>query len=252
MWESSRAVGEWLVEALDPQPGETILELAAGTGETGFAAAAALGDDGRLISTDFAPNMVEAARAESQRLGLRNVEHRQLDAENMELEDDSVDGVLCRWGYMLMADPEGALNETRRVLRDGGRLALSVWGGAEENPWADIPRRAIDEHIGAAPPDPTAPGIFALADPQRTRALLEAAGFEVRRMEDVQLRWRFEDFDAYWRYLNEVAGRIAVALEAMSDEDRHAVRGRLEQAAEPYRVNGGYEFPGVAQNTLAR
>ena len=106
MWEGSRGVGEWMVEALDPQPGQTILELAAGTGETGFLAAARVGDDGKLISTDFAPKMVDAARAETERLGLTNVELRQLDAEDMDLPDDSVDGVLCRWGYMLMADPE--------------------------------------------------------------------------------------------------------------------------------------------------
>jgi ubiquinone/menaquinone biosynthesis C-methylase UbiE len=69
-----------MVEPLAPEPGETILELASGTGEIGFVAAAMLGDEGKLISTDFAPNMVKVAREESQRLGLRNVEHRELDA----------------------------------------------------------------------------------------------------------------------------------------------------------------------------
>ena len=139
LWDASHAVGEWMVEALAPRPGQTVLELACGTGETGFAAAAALGDEGVLISTDFAPNMVEAARAESQRLGLRNVVHRELDAERMDLEDDSVDGVLCRWGYMLMADPAAALRETRRVLREGGALALSVWGPPSATPGQDSP-----------------------------------------------------------------------------------------------------------------
>ena len=89
MWEGSRVVGEWMLNALDPQPGQIILELAAGIGETGFLAAARVCKDGRLISTDFAPKMVEAARAESMRLGLTNVEHRQLDAEEMDLPDQS-------------------------------------------------------------------------------------------------------------------------------------------------------------------
>lgn len=250
MWDVSRAVGEWMVEALDPQPGQTILELAAGAGQTGFAAAAALGDDGRLISTDFAPNMVEAARAESERLGLRNVEHRVLDAERMDLEDDSVDGVLCRWGYMLMADPETALRETRRVLRDGGRLAISVWGAAQDNPWAAVPGAALREQTGASPPAPTDPGIFAMADPERTRSLLAAAGFEVRRMEDIPVSWRFEDFDAYWSFLLNLAGAIAVAIATLPAEEQHALRARLEEAVEPYHADGGYDFPAVAQNTL--
>jgi ubiquinone/menaquinone biosynthesis C-methylase UbiE len=128
MWQASHAVSEKMLEALAPQPGQTILELAAGTGETGFAAARAIAPAGRLISTDFAPEMVAAARRESDRLGLANVEHREMDAERMDLEDDSVDGVLCRWGYMLMADSARALAHTRRVLRAGGRLSLSCGG----------------------------------------------------------------------------------------------------------------------------
>jgi ubiquinone/menaquinone biosynthesis C-methylase UbiE len=251
VWDVTHAVGEWMVEALGPQPGETILELAAGAGDTGFAAAAIVGNEGRLISTDFAPNMVAAARAESQRLGLSNVEPRVLDAERMELEDDSVDGVLCRWGYMLMAEPQTALRETRRVLREGGRLALSVWASPESNPWASVPGRLLREQTGAPPPDPTAPGVFAMADPERTRSLLTNAGFEVRRIEDMGVSWRFEDFEAYWRFLNEHAGAIAVAIAVLPAEDQRALRGRIEEAVEPYRTNGEYELPGLAQNSLA-
>jgi ubiquinone/menaquinone biosynthesis C-methylase UbiE len=251
MWRTSRAVSEWMIEALAPRPGEMILELASGTGETGFAAAAALGDTGRLLSTDFAPNMVAAARAESRRLGVRNVEHRELDAEHMDLETGSVDGVLCRWGYMLMADPGQALAETRRVLRDGGRLVLSVFAAAERNPWANVPARALLQQTGAPPPDPTAPGILAMADPERTRALLAGAGFDVRRMEDVELTWRFDDMDAYWRFLTQVAGAVAVAIARLGDEEQQTLRRRIEAAIEPYRSNGGYAIPGVTQNTLA-
>jgi ubiquinone/menaquinone biosynthesis C-methylase UbiE len=251
MWEGSRAVGEWMVNALDPQPGENILELAAGIGETGFLAAARVGQDGKLISTDFAPKMVEAAQAESERLGLTNVEHRPLDAEDMDLPDDSVDGVLCRWGYMLMSDPERAFRETRRVLREGGGLAFSVFGSPQENPWASVPGRTLVEVTGDLPPDPTAPGIFAMADSNRTRSLLDATGFEVRRMEEVPLSWRFEDFDRCWTFLTELAGALASRIAALADEERKAFRERLREAVEPYRSERGYEIPGLTHNTLA-
>jgi ubiquinone/menaquinone biosynthesis C-methylase UbiE len=179
------------------------------------------------------------------------VEPRVLDAERMDLEDDSVDGVLCRWGYMLMAEPETALRETRRVLCDGGRLALSVWAAPESNPWASVPGRLLREQTGAPPQDPTAPGVFAMADPERTRSLLTNTGFEVRRLEDVGVNWLFEDFDAYWTFLNEHAGAIAVGIAVLSEEDKRALRGRIEEAVEPYRANSKYELPGLAQNTLA-
>jgi ubiquinone/menaquinone biosynthesis C-methylase UbiE len=251
MWGTTRAVGEWLVDSLDPQPGQTILELAAGIGDTGFLAAARVGEDGKVISTDFSPRMVEASRAESSRLRLTNVEHRTLDAEDIDLPDDSVDGVLCRWGYMLMPDPETALRETQRVLRDGGRLAFSVFGAPQENPWAGVPARTLVEVTGGPLPDPTAPGILAMADPDRTRSLVTAAAFEVQRMEDVPLTWRFEDFEGYWTFLIELAGGLAPRIAALTDEDRGIFRSRLREAMEPYRSGGGYAVPGLTQNTLA-
>jgi ubiquinone/menaquinone biosynthesis C-methylase UbiE len=251
MWEASRAVSENLLEALRPGPGQTILELAAGTGETGFAAARAMGPTGRVISTDFAPEMVAAARRESKRLGLRNVEHREMDAEHMDLPDNSVDGVLCRWGYMLMADPAKALAETRRVLRPGGRLSLSVWGAGERNPWASVPARALIKHTGAPPPRPEQPGIFAMADPERVRLLLGDAGFAEPRLEEVEVWWRFERFADYWRYVTDLAGGIAVMLQAMPEADREAVRMLVEQDARAFRIDGGLALPGVALNASA-
>ncbi len=250
-WEASRPVAENMLDALAPRPGQTILELAAGTGETGFAAARAVGPQGRVISTDFAPEMVAAARRESERLGLANVEHREMDAERMDLEGDRVDGVLCRWGFMLMADPAAALAETRRVLRRGGRLSLSVWGAAERNPWASIPGRALMEHTGAPAPDPQDPGIFALADPERVRSLLRDAGFGEPRLDEVEVNWRFERFDDYWLYVTELAGGIAMTLQAMPEADREAVRSLVERAAGDFRVNGSLELPGVALNASA-
>jgi SAM-dependent methyltransferase len=251
MWEGSRVVGEWMVNALDPRPGQTILELAAGIGETGFLAAARVGNDGKLISTDFAPKMVEAAQAESTRLGLTNVEHRQLDAEEMNLPDESVDGVLCRWGYMLMSDPETAFRETRRVLRKGGGLAFSVFGSPEENPWASVPGRTLVEVTGEPPPDPSAPGILAMAAPSRASSLLGATGFDERQTEDVPFTWRFEDFDGYWTFLTELAGALAARIAALSSEERDVFQDRLREAVEPYRNENGYEIPALARNTLA-
>jgi ubiquinone/menaquinone biosynthesis C-methylase UbiE len=251
MWETTRAVGEWLVEALDPKPGQTVLELAAGIGETGFLAAARVGNEGKLISTDFAPNMVEAARAESERLELTNVEHRVLDAENMDLPDSCVDGVLCRWGYMLMEDPVAAFSETRRVLRGGGAVAFSVLAGPEDNPFASIPAQLLVEVSGGPAPDPTAPGILAMADPVRTRSLLAAAGLGAKRMEDVPITWRFDDFDGYWDFLVDMAGAISMRIAALPEDRIQIFRARLEESVEPYLSARGIELPGLTRNVLA-
>jgi ubiquinone/menaquinone biosynthesis C-methylase UbiE len=251
VWESSRVVGEWLVDALDPQPGETVLELAGGVGDTGLAAAARLGASGRLISTDFSAQMVAAARRRADELGVSNVEFRTMDAERMDLDDDSVDGVLCRWGYMLMADPAAALTETRRVLRPGGRLAFSVWGDPAANPWASVPAQAIFQHTGQTPPDPLAPGIFAMASEERTRELLAEAGLTPRRVELVEMEWAFDSPDGHWHYVLDLAGALAMVVRSLPEPEQAEVRRVSEERLRPVARSPGYGLPGVCLSVLA-
>jgi SAM-dependent methyltransferase len=251
IWDASRTVGEQMVEALDPQQGDTVLELAAGTGETGFAAAARVGPEGKLISTDFSPGMVEAARRRGEALGLRNAEFKVMDAEKMDLDDDSVDGVLCRWGYMLMADPATALSETRRVLRDGGRVSFAVVGGPERNPWATIPGRVLVERGHMPPPEEGAPGIFAMADENRIRALVTGAGFGEPKVEPVEMRWQFEDAEDYWGFTTEIAGGLAMVIAELPEDEQRSVREEVEGRIEPLRSNGDYDMEGLTLNVLA-
>src|ERR671932_1127070 len=197
IWKASRPVSEWMVRKLDPQPGDTLLELAAGLGDTGLMAARLVGETGRVIITDFAPEMVAAARRRAEEVGVKNAEFRVLDAERMDLETDSVDGVLCRWAYMLMIDPAAAFAETRRVLRPGGRLAFSVWAARERNPALSLVGTVLVE-LGHVPlPDPDAPSAFAMADPGRIRELVVGAGFAEPEIEEGSFRLPFADRDAY-------------------------------------------------------
>jgi ubiquinone/menaquinone biosynthesis C-methylase UbiE len=251
IWDTSRAVGEWMVSALDPKPGQTLLELAAGVGDTGFAAAGMLGDKGGLISTDFSPEMVDAARKRGAELVLENVEYRVLDAERMDLADDSVDGVLCRWGYMLMADPAAALAETRRVLRPGGRVAFAVWSTADRNPFAALPAMVMVERGDLPPPEPGAPGIFALADHERIRELVTNAGFGEPRIEEIPLTFRYQDADEYWSFINQISGPVAMAIERLDEAGRRAVRKSIDGRIQTYSENGGYALPGVSIGVVA-
>jgi SAM-dependent methyltransferase len=244
-------VQEWLVRELDPRPGQTILELAAGPGETGFAAAALLGDEGRLISTDFSPEMVEVARRRAAELGLRNVEHRVLDAEQLDLEDDSVDGVICRWGFMLMADAAAALAETRRALRPGGRLVLAVWRPPEQNPWVAVGGRVFVGHGLVPPPDPDAPSMFAMGTDERVQSLLASAGFESVRIDDVPLLFVYDSVADYLTTATDTAGSVSRAWGEASAEQREAITQALEEAFAPFAVDGRYELPGLSLVAVA-
>jgi SAM-dependent methyltransferase len=246
-------VNDWLVDKVDAKPGQTVLEIAAGTGDLGFRVAERVGDEGRVISTDFAPEMVDVARTNSQAPGLTNVEHRVMDAENMDLDDDSVDGVVCRWGYMLMADPAAALNETRRVLRDGGPLAFAVWSSADRNPWAAVPAMTLVQLGHVPPPEPGMPGIFAMGDPVRIRELVRGAGFGEPDLEEITVDWRYADSDDLWDTLTRITGMLALTINALSDDEREATRAAIMENVAPFRDSAGsYTIPGSTWGVLVR
>jgi SAM-dependent methyltransferase len=259
-WEARRAdveevstpVREWMLRELRPGSGDTVLELAAGVGETGFEAAAKLGERGRLISTDLSPSMLDAARRRGAELGVRNVEYRIVDAEQIELDTDSVDGVLCRFGYMLMADPAAALSETRRVLHQGGRITLAVWGAPVRNPFWGIIGISLGQR-GLIPPlePPPAPGIFSMASAARTTALLNGAGFGDVRTEEVPVHFGLPDVDEYLSLIADTAGPVALTLRRLSDTERAAVKADVEDSLAGFATASGYELPGVTLCAVA-
>ena len=211
-----------------------------------------LGERGRLITSDFSPAMLAAARRRGAERGVANAEYRIVDAERIELDEDSVDGVLCRFGYMLM-DSRAALAGTRRVLRPGGRVALAVWGALERNPWMAILGFPLTErgHI-PAPEPPPAPGPFSMASAERTTALLRDAGFTEVRTEELPVRWRYRT----WTSTSPWSGtRPARSRSRCAGSPRPTARtcGRTSRISlGRFTAANGYELPGVALCAVAR
>jgi SAM-dependent methyltransferase len=248
----TQPVYDALLERLDPQPGETILELAGGTGELTLAIAERVGDDGRVIYSDFAPGMVDAARRRGEELGAANIEFRVLDAERMDLDAGSVDGVACRFGYMLMADPAAALAETRRVLRDDGRLAFAVWASPDSNKWAFIPGLVMVELGHLDPPQPDAPGIFAMADQDRIRSLVTGAGFGEPEIEQVRVHWGYVDTDEHWEKTLKLAAPIAQAFDSAPPEEQERIVSTVGERVGALLDDDAAGLDGIAHVVLAR
>ena len=260
-----------------------MLELAAGLGETGLLAAELVAPTGGVILSDHAEAMLEGARARAAKLDLTNVEFQVWNAEWIDLPVASVDAVLCRWGYMLMADPLAALVETRRVLRPGGRVALAVWDALAANPWALAPRMELLS-AGWQPPDGASrrnhggrglagrdlggrglagrtsadgprrmgvamaytPGPFALGDPERLRELLGEAGFtEVAdRRRSTSCR-ATPSFEAFWETMLDLSRELHDLVLARPEEEIEAIRAALAERLGPHTAaDGALAIPG--------
>jgi ubiquinone/menaquinone biosynthesis C-methylase UbiE len=227
-------VSSWMIEHAGLQPGQRVLELAAGPGDTGFLAAELISPGGTLISSDAAETMLEVARARARELGISNVEFKRLELEWIDLETAGVDVVLCRWGLMLTVDPETALRETRRVLVPGGRIVLAVWDQPELNPWATIPDRALVELGHAERPAPGGPGMFALAAPGRLHEMLEAAGFVEVLVESLELPRPAVTVQEEILEKLDLSRPFADVYERLSDEQRGEVERKIAELSAPY------------------
>lgn len=249
-WEQHRArifdgfrhVSDWLLAQADPQPGDTIVDLAAGPGETGFLAAERVGERGRVLSTDLAPGMVEAARRGATDRQLDNVECRVMDAQAMDLSDSSVDAVICRLGFMLMPDPGRAMHEVRRVLKPSGRLAYAVIGAPDRNAWMSLMVMSFlaRGHMPGGG-DPFGPGgPFSLADPTRNAELLRTAGFVNVDVHELSGALEFADVDDHWNFQLAVAGPVADMAAAVDDDELAEIKTALGTAMEPHKDGDSY------------
>lgn len=235
---------EALVAALAPHPTDVVLELAAGTGDVTQAVA---GHVARVVSTDFSAAMVAAAR----RLGIANAEHRVLDMQSLDLPDASVDGVVCRFGYMLVSERDLAFRETRRVLRPGGRLAFATWAPAKRNPWATAYGPVLIERGLQEPPKPGEPGQFALSEPAEIETTVREAGFDDVSVEGVTIEYRFASWEDYRGVVTSLAASLRELLETLDEGTRAEIDAAARARLERFRGGDGYVLPGVALVTRA-
>ena len=132
-----------MLAAARVQPGQRILDVAAGAGEPAVSAAERVGPSGYVLATDISEGIVELALQVARERGLKQIETRAMDGEKLDLPEASFDAVLCRLGLMYMPHPVTALREWRRALRPGGRVAVVVFSTPDRNIWGAIPASII-------------------------------------------------------------------------------------------------------------
>ncbi len=239
-------VTEALLRVATPQPGERVLELACGPGGPGFAAAPLVDPDGDVVVSDVVAEMTTIASVRARILGLDRVRTRDLDLEQIDEPDSSFDVVLCREGLMLVADPARATAEIHRVLRPGGRVALTVWGPRDRNPWLGVVFDVVGAQLGLTLPPPATPHPFSLSDAGRLAALLAEGGLDDVTVDELATPYRAASIDEWWERTAALAGPLSMMLASLPDDDARELRDRAAEAISAYRTPTGLDIPGMS------
>lgn len=229
-------LGREAMRVLAPAPGERILDIGCGCGQTTLELAARVGSSGAVVGADISRPMLEVARQRPLPAGTTRPQFRQIDAQSGDLGQAEFDAVFSRFGVMFFSDPAGAFGNIRAAMKPGGRLAFVCWRPFQDNLWMREPMDAARPFLPPQPPmDPTAPGPFAFADADRVRSILKAAGFGSIAIEPFDARVGGADVEQTLQLTFNV-GPLGAALREqpdLADKVGDAIRDVL----------AGYETP---------
>lgn len=249
----AQCVSERMIELAEVESGQRVLDIATGIGEPALLAARRVGPAGRVVATDFSPQMLDIARERAATLGLTNVEFMEADAGRLDFPDGSFDAVLCRWGVTSLPNPPDALVAIRRMLIPGGSFATSVWeSGSRGRPLASLAAAVAREMSDAPPPPPDAPSLPGSARDALEQAMINA-GFTDVRAEEMALTLEFRSAEACTRYLMDVSPELAALSAGESSAQRSGYRQRLAENLGQYvMVDGSVRIPNITICAVGR
>ena len=223
--------------------GSRVLDVAAGAGDQTMLIAEAVGPKGHVLATDISSNILEFARENAQRAGLKNVETRVLDGENLKLPDDSFDAVVSRLGVMLFPHQDKAVAGFHRVLSKDGRLGLIVFSVPENNLFLSGPLSIVRRRAGLPAPLPGHPGILSLGNPGVIENLLTRSGFR-----DVQVRrqlapLRMSSADECVRFMKESFGNLHQMMSRLSEKEKSEAWEEIRNEMGQFETGGRFTGP---------
>jgi SAM-dependent methyltransferase len=236
---------DWFVRTTRAAPGQTILDVACGSGLPALALAERVGPTGNVVAIDISQKMLTATRRKAEALGLRNVETREANAAAVDAADAVFDSVTCKDGLMFCPDIALAVREMRRVLKPGGRYAFSVWAEPEANPCFTTLFGTLGEVLKMPPPPPDAPGPFRLAGPGDLERVVRAGGFTDVTVERVPVTFVFASIAQHWEIFSETAGPLERAVATLPAPELARLKDKIAEAIASFVTNDGVRMPGL-------
>lgn len=239
LWETQLKCAQTeLIRLASLRPGESVLDVACGTGLISMSAAQAILPDGKLTGVDISGNMIDISTRYAVSQHLKNTNFIRMDAENLDFKDATFDVVLCALGLMYFPDPERAVREICRVLRPGGRMVVAVWGERSSCGWASI-FPIVDAEVSSE----VCPLFFRLGQKGALQRACEEAGLSNVQQHRISTKLHYETADEACNAAF-VGGPVALAWSRFDAVVRQRVRLQYLESIERWRDGPRYAVPG--------
>src|SRR2546428_1753596 len=243
-------LGEQAMDRAGIAPGERVIDVGCGCGDTTIALGRRVGPAGRVLGVDVSAPMLERAAETARAAGVANVRFENADAQTHRFPPAAFDVVYSRFGVMFFIDPVAAFTNLRAALRPGGRLAFVCWQMLRQNPWLLLPLQAAAQHLTLPPPPLSdAPGPFAFADPERVRGILARAGFGGIVLDELRATLALGGggaLDQAVRFLTEGVGPVSGILREADPALRPTVAAAVRAAIAPFHTPEGVRLGSAA------
>lgn len=244
-----RSVQALLIDAAAARPGERVMDIGCGTGDTTFAFARIVGPAGQVQGVDVSATMLAHARSRQKGSGLGNVEFLLADAQDHAFAPAAFDRIVSRFGTMFFANPEAAFRNMATTLKPGGRMHFACWAGQEHNPFFTMPQRVAEGRMGPVEPvepvSPDAPGPMAFRDIGRVTGMLRAAGLAAAEgaMHRIDLHHPGTPEEVAALLVSVGSAAWVIVEKGGTAEDAAAIRDLLGDALRPYAGPDGIRIP---------
>ena len=233
-------VAEALVASAEIRPGNIVIDVGCGTGAAARCAATYARESGRVIGVDINPAMLAVADAARDVAGAP-IEWQPQNAEALSFNDETFDVALCSHSLPFMTDPERVLAEAYRVLKPGGRIAVSAWCSVRDNPYFDALIAALSAHIGAAA-EAELHKAFLFSERHVIGEMLTAAGFRIEEDDTHRINLNLPPMEEFVpRYMSATTASEGFA--GATVEAQLAAAGMVAERLAEYQRDTGLKLP---------
>ena len=241
-------VTQALIDDANIAKGNSVLDVATGTGEPALTIAALVGSEGSVMGTDVVPEMLDAARREAASRELRQLRFQLAFTDSLPFPDSSFDAVVSRFGVMFFPAPLECLRELLRVLKPGRRIAMAVWYLQEKNPFDTVVSRIVDRYmeryLEPTTPKPGSSDMFRFAKNGDLLALLVEAGATAASERLLQFPIRAGlSAEEFWTLRSEMSEKMRTKLRLLAEPQQEELKREAIDAIRAYSVSNGISIP---------